>query len=459
MGQDLNVIVAVFANILSWLVASIAPRWLPYLLPSIPEQDTQPTNLSSSKKKKKQTKCIVIGRPGGMEQLRLVTLQPGYVTVGYNVIADSKSPFVRIDQQGLPPHTVVVKIKAFSVNYADCCIRWGLYESANQFVGYPIVPGFDIAGTIEQVADDVTAFRVGDPVFGATFFGAYSTHVLVPVTQLKSIPPPLSMAQAASLPAVSLTALYALVLGGVDLRQSQSPSSASASASASATTQPSSPDVFKSSTKSILIHSAAGGVGSMLIQMSRVLQLSPIVGVVGHSSKVDTAKALGCTMVIDKSSDTHPSSNWWTTLDQVHPEFHIIMDANGVSTLQQSYYHLAPTGRLIIFGFHSNLPLGQHLLHPMAWIRVIGKKMMLPTFDPMDLVTSNKSLLGFNLSFFVDQIHVLNELFDHILYWISQEQIECPRIVEMEGFDQIGSAHEYIQSGRSIGKIVITVTE
>jgi hypothetical protein len=68
-GQNVDVIVAVFANILSWIVATFVPSFLPYLLPVVQEEDKSQT-LSSSK-----TKCIVIGRPGGIEQLRVITLK------------------------------------------------------------------------------------------------------------------------------------------------------------------------------------------------------------------------------------------------------------------------------------------------------------------------------------------------------------------------------------------------
>ena len=65
---------------------------------------------------------------------------------------------------------VVVRNRAFSVNYADVCVRWGLYESALRYVGWPIVPGFDLAGVVESAGRD-TSFSPGDRVFGCSFFG------------------------------------------------------------------------------------------------------------------------------------------------------------------------------------------------------------------------------------------------------------------------------------------------
>mmetsp|Transcript_486 Transcript_486/g.737 ORF Transcript_486/g.737 Transcript_486/m.737 type:complete len:187 (-) Transcript_486:88-648(-) len=185
--------------------------------------------------------------------------------------------------------------------------------------------------------------------------------------------------------------------------------------------------------------------------MSKILRLGPIVGVVGRSSKVDEAYRLGCDVVIDKSSE-----DLWSAAFKACPGgFNTIMDANGVSTLKESYNALAPSGRLIVFGFHSNLPLGQAMLNPLEWIRMARKQANMPKFDAMDLTVSNKSVLGFNLSFFAEEREVLSDMFDRILEWIHNEKLECPNVVEIE-MKSIALAHEFISSGKSIGKIVVT---
>lgn len=266
-------------------------------------------------------------------------------------------------------------------------------------------------------------------MYGATFFGAYSTRVLVPSNQLRKIPQGLTLPQAASLPTACLTALYSLYLGG-QYSLTKSPTT--------------------TNNRSILIHSAAGGVGSMLVQMSKLLKLTKIVGVVGKTNKVDAAKTLGCDVVIDKSQE-----DLWERAEAVSPKgYAVIADANGVSTLQDSYDHLAPTGRLIVFGFHSNLPLGNDILHPMEWLRMIHKMIQMPKFNPMSLTTGNKSIMGFNLSFFVDEIPLLGALYDQISQWFEAGELHCPRIVEMD-MTEIAKAHELIQSGTSVGKIVM----
>jgi NADPH:quinone reductase-like Zn-dependent oxidoreductase len=430
LGQDPAILAALWANVLSWLVRTLCPTLLSRLLPVIEQEDVPSATGASNAASDKRTRCIVIGRPGGVEQLRLITLKPGIATCGYNVEGQDL-PFTKtlVQDSDIPPDCVVLANEAFSVNYADCAIRWGLYESAKEFVGYPICPGFDIAGTVERVGRDVREFRPGDRVFGCTLFGAYSTRVLVPEMHLRKIPDDMPFSEAAAMPTVALTSLYALFLAGHFPTQS----------------------LFTN--KAILIHSAAGGVGSMLVQMSRLLGLSPVVGVVGRGNKVDAAKALGCDVVIDKSSE-----DLWAAAEAASPAgYATVMDASGVQTIAQSYEHLAMTGRLIVYGFHTNLPLGKDSLSPIEWIRMGMKMSKMPKFDPMEMGGVNKAVMGFNLSFFANEREMLSSLFSQIITWIEEGKLHCPRVVELP-MEEIREAHDLIQSGRTIGKIVLNTS-
>ena len=136
-GQDLDLLIAVFSNILSWFISTFFPFLLPKLLPLCESEEHNPNENNCN------TKCVSIGRPGGLEQLRVVHLKAGVATIGYNVRHFHPPPFVQLKNNAnlIPSDCVVVHNEFFSVNYADCTIRWGLYESAKNFVGWPIVPG------------------------------------------------------------------------------------------------------------------------------------------------------------------------------------------------------------------------------------------------------------------------------------------------------------------------------
>ena len=86
----------------------------------------------------------------------------------------------------------------------------------------------------------------------------------------------------------------------------------------------------------------------------------------------------------------------------------------------------------------------------------MGRKMSsMPKFDPMDLVVSNKAILGFNLSFFADETDLVGALFDQVCQWWESGALQCPIMQTME-MERIGQAHQLIMSGKSIGKIVLT---
>jgi NADPH:quinone reductase-like Zn-dependent oxidoreductase len=208
--------------------------------------------------------------------------------------------------------------------------------------------------------------------------------------------------------------------------------------------------------------------------MSRLLGLGPVVGVVGRSSKADEARRLGCHAVVDKSLYRTRGELWQAVrragMAEAPPGdaqaeeagnetggfrgYSAVFDANGAETLRESYRHLAMAGRLVVFGFHTNLPLGRDALSPWEWARMAARAARVPRIDPMDLVTSNKSVMGFNLSFFAEERDALGALFDQVVAWVSSGRLECPRVVEME-MGRVAEAHRHLQSGASVGKVVL----
>jgi hypothetical protein len=214
-GQSISVIRnqvhALVLNLYSWFITILSGK-----------------SLRSEKVISYESSCIVIRRPGGYDCLEPQKLSLSYcssseelasndeivATVGYNVLSFSP-PFIRKSQlSDLPLGLVVVKVMYFSVNYADVCIRWGLYESALKYVGWPIVAGFDFSGVVEITSSP--EFKVGEEIFGFTMFGAYSSRLVVPFSQIRRVPKlmkigrSLPMEQAAGIPAVAATALHAV---------------------------------------------------------------------------------------------------------------------------------------------------------------------------------------------------------------------------------------------------------
>lgn len=340
-------------------------------------------------------KAISIARPGGFDRLLLVTrpdLVPG-------------------------PSEVLVETRAVGVNFADVVIRLGLYKSARDYVGWPITPGFEFSGEVAALGAGVLDLALGDRVFGVTRFGGYASQVCVPRSQLFRVPAELSHAQAATFPTVFLTAHYAL-REVVRLRPGAR----------------------------VLVHAAAGGVGLAALQLARN-DGALAIGVVGSSHKRAVALDYGASEVIDKSSQS-----LWAEAERIAPAgFEVVLDANGVETLKQSYSHLRPTGRLIVYGFHSMLRRG----HAKAsWLKLAWDYLRTPRFDPLQMVDANKGVVAFNLSYLFEEQGMLADAMEQLLAELASGRLRPLPVVELP-LENASEAHRALQSGTTTGKLAL----
>ena len=340
---------------------------------------------------------IVIHKPGGYDRL---------------VIEEHPDP-------AAGPDEVLIEVAAIGVNYADCVTRMGLYASARQYVGYPITPGFEVAGRVIRTGSAVHDLAEGTSVIAITRFDAYATRLVVKRHQVIPLPGALSMAEGAAFPGVSLTAWFALF----------------------ELAHPHAGDTM-------LVHSAAGGVGSMLVQLGKVAGCR-VVGVVGASHKVTAVQALGADAVIDKSARP-----LWEEAERLSPDgYDVVLDANGVATLKQSYNHLAPVGKLVVYGFHSMLPRRGGIPHRL---RLAWDYWRTPRFSPFSLTTHNRSVLGFNLSFLFDRTQTLQQGLRQLLQWLDEGRLTAPQVTTYP-FERVADAHRDLESGQTVGKLVLEV--
>ena len=374
-------------------------------------------------------RAVVVGAPGGYDKLVTTTLV-GKGTKGANV--------------SVGPENVVVEVQFTGINYADVCIRWGLYESAKKYVGWPITPGFEFTGTVVDAGS--SELTIGQWVCGVSMFGGYSTHVVVPRVQLlpfdaNKIAPQV----AAALPCAALTAWYALFL------------------LATPGTSPGGKE-GTGAPRRLLVHSAAGGVGSMICKLAKLKGCNNhVVGIVGAAAKVEKLRAWGCCdIIVSKEQCKGMGLNFWDEIDRLSPgNFDAVFDANGVATLTQSYDHLREEGRLITYGFHSTLPKLGGRLTPCQWLRMaydyyFKQKM----FDAMRLVPENRSVLGFNLSFLFQRTDLYVDVMTRVLKYVETGEIQMDQgDVTIFQLDDVASAHKAIESGLTTGKLVLSTSD
>lgn len=338
---------------------------------------------------------VVIRRPGGYERLEIIE-QP------------DPNP---------GPGQILVSVRAVGVNYADVIVRMGLYSSAKKYVGWPITPGFDTAGVVRAVGPGVSRAHVGDRVIAVTRFGAYQSEIVVPEDQVFAMPADWSFSRAAAFPTVHLTAYYALCELGRPRPGMK-----------------------------VLVHTAAGGVGTAALRICSHLDLETMA-VVGTEEKVPVAKEAGATHVVARSS-----GDYWKTIEELVPEgFDMVLEASGVSTLGQSYRHLRPTGRMMVFGMGTLLPSEGRRVN---WLKLAYNWLKLPRYNPLGLLDDNKTVAGFNLSYLFEEKDRLDEAMRQLLEWAQQGALPAPPITEYP-LSEVKKAHADLESGQTVGKLVL----
>lgn len=339
-------------------------------------------------------KRVVVRKPGGHSALELI---------------EEREPVVGAGQ-------VRVRVRAAGVNYADCIVRMGHYEAAKG--RYPITPGFEFAGEVDGVSPGA-GFKNGDKVVGITRFGGYSSSIAVDAGQIWLAPTGWSFEEAAAFPAVYLTAWYALHRAA---------------------------RVHAGET--LLVHSAAGGVGTALVQLARVAKCKT-VAVVGSPDKISVPKELGADAVVVRDKD----GTFWSAVDAAAPHgFDAVFDANGVSTLRPGYDRLAPGGRLVVYGFADMLTRGKDRANRIG---MAYRWLKMPTFNPLEMTRLNRSVSGFNVVYLFNKPELAAQAMGEMLAWVKEGKVRPPKVTAFP-VEDVTKAHSALESGSTTGKLVLT---
>lgn len=289
-----------------------------------------------------------------------------------------------------------------SVNYADIMTRRGQYHMAH----LPAVPGFEVSGYVHALGEGVTDLRVGQPVSALTQTGGYAEFALAQsalTIALDGFGKEIELAQAAAFPVVGVTA-YHLLADVARIRVGET----------------------------VLIHAAAGGVGSVAVQIARQLGAGRIIGTVGSQEKVAYAQSLGYDRVVLRANFVQEVQRFTEGRGM-----DIVLDAAGEPTRSQSLIALAPFGRLVVFGNASAQPDVPLL--------------------PSNLLANNKAVLGYSFSGLIKTApQVIAATARQALALLANGQvlIDAPYILPLE---QAAEAHRLIEVGSTTGKQLLQV--
>jgi NADPH2:quinone reductase len=294
---------------------------------------------------------------------------------------------------------VLIKVAAAGVNYADLAQRAGAYLTPTRT---PMTPGMEIAGTIIALGDEVSSVTEGMRV-AAFCDGGYAEYAISRANMVIPIPPVLDYTRAAAFPLQGITA-YQLLQEAAHIQSGES----------------------------VLVHAAAGGVGTLAVQLSKLLGAGTVIGTASNAEKLDLVRRLGADAAIN-----------YTEHDWVEQVKHatggkgadIILEMVGGTISDQSLECLAPFGRMVIYGAASR---------------------QISQFSGPQLMYKNQAIIGYWLAGQISRPERITLAFMSLMQYLLSGQLE---IIVSQTFplEQAIEAHKVIAERRTTGKVVLLV--
>ena len=294
------------------------------------------------------------------------------------------------------PGQVLIRVEAIGVNFIEIYFRKGQYKAT-----FPMVPGSEAAGTVEELGPGVNGFKAGDAVASAGVLGSYAEYALVPAGQLVKVPDGLSPEHAAAALLQGMTAHY--------LAHSTFPLKAGDTA---------------------LVHAGAGGVGLLLTQMA-VRIGARVITTVSSAEKAEISREAGASdVILYTEQDFVDEVKRLTNGKGVD----VVYDSVGKTTFDGSLNCLRPRGLLALFG---------------------GSSGAVPPFDLIQL--SSKGSLYVTRPSLWHYISTREELecrAKEVFGWAADGSLKL-RMAHVYALDQAPQAHADVESRKTSGKILL----
>jgi NADPH:quinone reductase-like Zn-dependent oxidoreductase len=313
------------------------------------------------------------------------------------------------------PGEVRVRVHAAGLNFAEVMARKNLYPDAPR---PPCIVGYEGAGVVDAVGPGADGPARGTRVLFLSRFGAHASLVCAAADQVFEIPDSMSFEVGAALPVVYVTAWHMLfqiarLRGG----------------------------------EHVLVHMAAGGVGTAVLQLLRTLPDVVVYGT-ASASKHAYLREHGCDHPIDYRSQDYAAEVRRLTGGR---GVDLVLDALGGADWKKGYELLRPTGMLIAFGV-ANVNAGsggRRLLHA-AW-----QMLAAPRFHPMKLMSDNRSVAGVNMGHLFGERALLRGEMLELLRLFREGRI-APHVSASFPFSRAADAHAELELGKNVGKVVLT---
>lgn len=304
---------------------------------------------------------------------------------------------------------VLVQIHAAGVNLLDSMIKWGEFKL---FLPYktPLINGHDMAGVITKVGANVKKFKIGDEVYSRVRdyrIGTFAEFISVNENDLALKPKNMTMDEASSIPLVGLTAWQALIeIANVKKGQK------------------------------VFIQAGSGGVGTFAIQLAK--HLGAYVATTTSSKNIDLVKNLGADLIIDyKTQD----------FESILKDYDVVLHSNrDTKILKKSFKILKPNGHLISLVGPPTPEFAKSIGLPL-YLRLVTKLLSFGAKKYAKITNTNFVFLFMRAD--GNQLGQITKLIE--------EGVIISVIDKVFPFEQTNQALAYVETGRTKGKVIITV--
>ncbi|MDR6122928.1 NADPH2:quinone reductase [Bacillus sp. SLBN-46] len=295
-------------------------------------------------------------------------------------------------------HEVLIEIKAIGVNYADTARREGQYVVKTPL---PFIPGAEIAGIVAQVGEKVTKVKPGTRIVTLIESGGYAEFALADERALIPIPEQLDFHTAVALPLQGLSAYHILkTMGRLEKGES------------------------------VLVHAAAGGVGTIAVQLAKLFGAGKIIATASSDEKLALAREMGADVLINY---TEPDWEQQVLEATDGRGVNVALEMVGGEVFNKTVRCLATFGRLVIFGAAS------------------GEQ---SRFYPSSLMGRNQSVIGFFLPQIMRKQELLQPSLVELLTYLGEGKLKLT-IGGVFPLEEAAQVHTLLQSRKTQGKLIL----
>ena len=329
-----------------------------------------------------------------------------------NAEAHNSFEIREVDQPKAAAGQVLIKVEAFGLNFADIMARQGNYQDCPPL---PAVIGYDVVGEVVEIGAGVDNVILGDRVTAMTRFGGYAEYALTDFRACAKIAKDYPVGKATALTTQYCTAYYCFK-EMLNLYEGDK----------------------------VLIHAAAGGVGTALVQLAKHAGCE-IFGTAGSDEKLAYLKELGVDHPINYRAQDFEVEVRKIVGDQ---GLDAVFDPIGGKSVKKGLKLLGSGGRIVLFG--ASDMTGANIFGK------IGTGLGFGFYHPVEFMLTSKGMIGVNmLRIADDRPMVLKRCLENVVKLIA-EGVLNPTEAKVFSIDEIGEAHAFLEGRQSIGKVSVS---